>query len=144
MIDLLIAGDFKSLRKFWSEKMPGMPQPENDEQAEIAMHHARTMSDIPSSLRMWSHKWLEERGLPSALPENLKERAKRLEPKVFRTVGISIASSDPWFKPVAEAIQRKMETKVLEVFSENKEPSSEVIRELLDEVREKEILKLLG
>lgn len=144
MLDLLIAGDFKQCRRYWAERMPGMKQPESDEEAEIAMHIARTQSAIPTMLRLWSHKWLQERNLPSYLPEHLKDKADKLRPVRAEAVAIAVAA-EPHLQQAANVIRRGMERSIAELFAESRgTPHYTLIQERLNESRKREFKKLFG
>lgn len=145
MLDLLIEGDHKKCRKFWAEKRPDMPQPATDEEAEIAMHQARTMAFIPTTLRLWSHRWLEERGLPSMLPPELVSKAMGLEVVDAPTVGISVMALESRLQPACDVIRTAMEGSVKDMLRANNSlPSEDVVRRRLRETYEREADRLFG
>lgn len=141
---LLEAGDVSSLRAYWSKYSPNMPQPRNDEEAEIIMHHARTTSkSISFKKRAWSHRWLTERLLPSGLPDNLKPSAERMYPTVAESVGISVNFTAKWMKPAATQIQKAMSDAVEEAYADNRrEP--EFVKTRIQEARQRTQRALFG
>jgi hypothetical protein len=144
MLDLIIAGDFRELRRFWAAKMPNMPQPQNDEEAELVMHQTRTMASIPVKLRIWSHRWLKERDQPSFLPSHLIEQAEKFPVENCYSVGIAIGAVEASMLPVAERVRHAMETSVQEAMAGRVRPSNEQLRAVMSEAREKETKNLLG
>lgn len=90
-LDALAAGDAGWLRRFWRALFPHLPGPASDREAEATMHHARTQSaSLLLAKRLYSHAWLEERGLPSALPDEL--RPERPERRIVRAVAVGVRS----------------------------------------------------
>jgi hypothetical protein len=101
--------DIPLLRKMWAHAKPHMPQPENDVDALVVAHIARTsVPMIRFRHRAYSHAWLIERGLPSQLPDRLRPRAERIYPVIVPGVGIAVRHSTP----VSLAIRRAMENAV--------------------------------
>lgn len=118
---LLAAGDVRGLRAYWAKVSPQLPQLRNDEEAEIAMHMARTSAkSIPLKLRVWSHRWLVERMLPSQLPDALRARAERMYPVVRDAVGISVNFSSALLAPAALEIRSSMEDAVEDAYAEGR------------------------
>jgi len=77
----LIELDVVGICDLWFRHAPHLPQPKNNEEALITLHYARTEAwSIPVRLRCYSHAWLTERGLPSALPDWLRPKVRRLYP----------------------------------------------------------------
>jgi hypothetical protein len=90
--DALAAGDAGWLSRFWARIWPHLPGPASSAEAEIMMHHARTQAEsLPLAKRLYSHAWLDERGLPSGLPDAL--RPWRSEPRIVRAVGVGVRGS---------------------------------------------------
>lgn len=117
----LEAGDVRRLRRMWSSFMPHLPQPENAEQAEITMHHARTVAvSISFRARAYSHRWLAERSLPSGLPDNLRPKAERLYPVIAEGVGISVNTRNPYLKPAMVEVRQAMEAAVEEAYADGR------------------------
>ena len=75
------------------------------------MHRARTSaSSIPVHLRLYSHAWLEERGLPSGLPDKLRPSMEQVFPRIVPAVGVAVKtlSRDPERIERAKAVQHAM------------------------------------
>lgn len=75
------------------------------------LHRARTTaSSIPVHLRLYSHAWLEERGLPSGLPDELRPPMERVFPVIKSAVGVAVKtlSTDPERIERAKAVQHAM------------------------------------
>lgn len=105
----LADGDIRRVRELWAGAFPRMPQPENDGEAEVAMHHARTgAKSIPLAGRLYSHAWLDERGFPSALPDDMRPPPQRRHPVVFQAVGVAIMARRPERREEAKALERVM------------------------------------
>lgn len=135
MIDLLIEGDYIKCRLFWAEKMPDFPQPASDEEAEIVMHQARTASDIPLELRLWSHRWLIEHSYQSALPGLLIPKSEQLEVVEAKAIGIAvIAIGGKRSQAEANAIRKKMEERAADIMSGKPYMTVEQIRQAIGEV----------
>lgn len=135
---LLERGDPKALRAAWHRVAPHLPQPASDEQAEIAMHHARTLAiTIPLPLRQYSHAWLVERNLPSALPEDDRP------PTIAEAVGISVNFRSSYLRPAAAEVRAAMEHAVLDRFAAG-DKSQIVVRAAMTEARDKTMRALFG
>lgn len=115
--------DVAALRKLWLHCFPHLPQPETDLQATIILHRARTEAEsVPLRLRAYSHRWLEDNGHQSGLPDHLKPAAERIYPKIVSAVGIAVQpfrlSAD-----VAKGVERAMSDAVADAYAEgNKDP----------------------
>lgn len=135
--------DVAQMRKLDQHLVPHLAELTDDEVL-ITIHMARTTSDlIPFKLRAWSHRWLEDNGLPSKLPDHLKPRAERVYPRVVDGVGIAVKASSDLFKPVVGLVRGAMSDAVLECYADNdKEPAYVKARML--EAKAKTIRKLLG
>jgi len=145
MLDLLIEGDHRKCLAAWKDKMPGMPQPVDERAAEIAMHLARTRAAIPKALRLWSHKWLTERDLPSLLPEHMVAEAEKLSVVEKKAVAISVGAMSPKDAPAAKAIRSSLESAVIGMMnSRGNLPASQTIKTHLDSVFKLESKRLLG
>ena len=99
----------------WRAAFPNMPCPETIAEAEIAMHMARTATEsLPKRARVWSFQWLEERGLPSHLPDEMKPD----RPEIATGVGIAVRSlsHDPDRVARASALQEKLAGAVEDAF----------------------------
>lgn len=141
---LLEAGDVDGLVKAWAAVAPHLPRPETREQAEIAMHVARTAAiSIEFRHRAWSHRWLTERDLPSHLPDDLKPKAERMYPRIVEGVGISVNVRNPLLKPAAVEVRKAMEVAVEESFADGKKDPAFVTARM-QEAREKTWRALMG
>ena len=113
--NLLESGDVEGCRAYWRQHAGKMPQPETREQAEIVMHHARTGAEsISFRARAWSHRWLVERDLPSALPDRLRPRAEQIWAVRKTGVGISVNFRSAFMKGAEAEVRGAMEAAVLE------------------------------
>ena len=142
--NLLEAGDVVGLMAFWAEVMPGMPQVKGYQEAETAMHMARTSAESVSlKARAYSHRWLTERDLPSQLPDEIKPRAERMYPVVVDAVGISVGSMSALTELATAPVQRAMEAAVEEAYADNRrDPEFVTVR--MNEARDREIKALFG
>lgn len=140
----LIDGDVEALRRLHAVVTPHLPQPKSFAEAEITMHAARTGAEsVPIRLRAYSHRWLEERALPSLLPDHLKPSVDRIYPRVAEAVGISVNFRSAGLKPAATAIRRVMESAVEDAFANgDKDPA--LVKSLMMEARAKETKALFG
>lgn len=143
--DLLEAGDVRSLRRYWAEKAPNMPQPKNAAEAEIVMHRARTEAEsVAFRHRAYSHAWLCERALPSGLPDRLKPSAEKLYPVDKLGVMISVNFKSRWMRPAAAEVRGSMENAVLEAEADGLLADAEHVRSRMFEAREKTMRALFG
>lgn len=134
---LLERGDPKALRAAWKRVAPHLPQPESDAQAEIAMHHARTQAtSIPMKLRHYSHAWLVERNLPSALPPED-------QPRIAEAVGISVNFRSGILAPAASEVSKAMENAVEDCYA-NGDRDVATVRKQMDEAKERTLHALFG
>lgn len=118
---LLEAGDVDGLRKAWLELSPNMPQPETREKAEIVMHMTRTSTQsLPLRPRAYSHRWLQERMLPSQLPDELKPSAERLYPVIAEGVGIALGFRSKWMRPAIGEVRGAMEYAVEDAYADGR------------------------
>lgn len=141
---LLERGDVEGCRRYWHKHAPNMPQLETREQAEIAMHMARTAAEsVMFEMRAWSDRWLEERGLPSQLPDQLKLEARRTHPRVAEAVGISVNFRSAVLAPAAAEIQGVMSDAVEDCFA-NGDRDPELVRARMFEVKDRAMRKLFG
>lgn len=108
---LLEDGDVDKLWQMWGRIAPHLPQPKTRDEAEITMHMARTAAEsIPETKRVYSHKWLTERRLPSQLPG-------KMLPKVVEAVGISVNFRSEFMKPAALEVRGAMEHAVEDCYA---------------------------
>lgn len=101
--------DVPRARTFWGHIAPHLPQPEDDLDALVTLHRARTEAQsIALDMRIYSHQWLEDRGLPSGLPDHLRPKAERVHPRIVSAVGVAVAARSPEMEPLARLIQDAM------------------------------------
>ena len=105
----LYDGDARRTRHLWAQVSPDMPQPESDAEAEVIMHQARTAADsVPMQKRIYSHAFLDERGLPSHLPDGMKPpRDRHGPPVIFSAALIAVGS-------LSRSADRREEAKAME------------------------------
>jgi hypothetical protein len=115
----LIELDVVGMCDLWFHIAPHLPQPKNNDEALATLHYARTEArSIPLKLRCYSHAWLCERGLPSALPDHWKPKAARLYPHSVNAVGIAVKAMSAASVPRAKAIEKAMSDAVLECYAD--------------------------
>lgn len=136
--------DVKGMRQLWARHSPHLPQPKNDAATLAAIHRARTESEsMTLDARAYSHRWLEDHGLPSGLPDHLRPHADRLYPVTADSVGISVNTASGLFRPIVPYVERAMSEAVLECYADGrKEP--EVIKSRMTEARKRTVSALLG
>lgn len=134
---LLEDGDVDGLWRAWGRVAPHLPQPKSRDEAEITMHMARTATaSIPEAHRIYSHRWLTERMLPSQLPGDML-------PKIVEAVGISVNFHSPYLKPAADEVRTAMEHAVLDRYAmDDKNPL--VVQAAMVEARDKTMRALFG
>lgn len=129
--------DIAGARALWAHVAPNLPQPADDIVTLATIHHARTQAEyIRFRLRAYSHAWLVERALPSALPDELRPRAQRMYPVIKDAVGIAVGRPNSRHRERNRAIERAMGEAVLECYAENKKDPAHIYARLR-EVREK-------
>lgn len=141
---LLEAGDVAGLRKAWGRVAPHLPQPDNNRDAEIMMHHARTQAEsVTIAKRLYSHAWLTERGIPSGLPEKLKPLAQQVEQKVAKAVGIAVMAQTPEMQPLAKVVERAMSDAVEDCYA-NGDTDDAIVRARMFEARRDTLKAAIG
>jgi hypothetical protein len=139
----LEAGDVTGVRRLWQHEFPHLPQPQDDEEALVVLHMARTAAaTIPLNLRAYSYRWLLDHGFPSQLPDELKPAAERMYPKVVTAVGISVNATSELLRPAMAEIHKAMEDAVLEAYGDGKEGDVQHIRNRMKEARERAVKAL--
>jgi hypothetical protein len=139
--DCLERLDVAGVRAIWATVAPHLPVPPTDELTLVAIHRARTQAEsVRFPLRAYSHRWLEERGLPSGLPDALRPKAERMYPVVAEAVGISVTSSVPG---LAKAVQGAMSEAVLDAYASGRREPEFVKARMLD-ARDRVKRSLLG
>lgn len=138
-------GNADELWRIWAHAFPNMPGPKTHAQAEIVMHRARTEArSIPLRGRAYSHAWLSERGVPSALPDKLRPQAERMYPRVVAAVGIAV-KVPLVIAAIGVEVERAMSDAVLEVQADGVAlDNREVVHGRMFEARELTLTKLLG
>lgn len=141
---LLEDGDVSALRSAWHRLMPHLPQLESADQAETAMHMARTAAEsITLDKRAYSHRWLTERGHQSQLPDHLRSKAERMYPIVVEGVGIFVETRHEFLKPAMLEVRGAMEDAVNDAYAEGRtEPS--FVKARMAEARAKTMKALFG
>lgn len=140
----LESGDVALLRKASAKAFPGAPQPESYEQAEMAMHSARTQAaSIAFKARAYSHRWLSERGLPSQLPDELRPKAERLYPTIVEAVLVAVIPGDEAMRPIAKLIERAQCDAVEDAYA-HKRTDPAFVRERMAEARTRTLRELIG
>ena len=114
--EALGSGDVRRTWQLWAAISPDMPQPENYDEAEVVMHQARTASEsMALEKRIYSHAFLDERGLPSHLPDEMKPKRERKGPPVIFSAAlicVGTLSSNSDRREEAKAMERAMEDAV--------------------------------
>jgi hypothetical protein len=127
--------DIGLARKLWAHVAPRMPQPDDDYQARIVMHIARTKADkLGFRFRAWSHAWLTERGIKSLLPDELRPRAERLYPRVEHAVGVAVRALNDARAPLANRVERAMSDAIADCYG-NGDTEPEVVKKRMHEAR---------
>jgi hypothetical protein len=140
----LEAGDFRQLRRISEQAEPHLPRL-TDDQAEIVMHDARTRArSMPLWKRLWSHRWLSERGHESGLPDRLRPSAEQVTPRIVAAVGISVKTTSAIIAPAAEAIRNEMELAVKEADADGRLEDSPFVRARILEARARALRQLVG
>lgn len=136
--------DVEGMRRLWRHVSPHLPQPKDDAEALVTIHHARTQTEsIPLKLRAYSHRWLLDNGFPSGLPDALKPSAERIYPRVSESVGISVNFRSPILAPITHLVRGSMEDAVMDAYAEkNTEPA--FLRARMAEAKSTAIRRLVG
>jgi hypothetical protein len=128
--------DAELAMRLWKEERPDAPQPENIYQATMMLHYARTqLNSMPHKLRFYSHAWLRDNNMPSALPDHLKSKAERMHPVEFKAVGIASGSGPGCKGPFNYAIEKVMSDAVLETFADGHMGEPHVVKARMMEKR---------
>ena len=141
---LLEAGDVAQLRAAWKRLAPNMPQPETHDQAEIVMHYARTESrSVRFRCRAYSHRWLTERDLPSALPDDLRPRAERIYPRVVEAVGFSLKFRTSFMAPAEKEVRAAVANEIESCYADGR-TDPEFVRQRMELAKRKAVKSLFG
>jgi hypothetical protein len=145
MQHLMVSLDVKRAREIWRKVAPHLHQPKSDEEMLTTLHLARTQSEVLNvKLRYYSHSWLNERGLPSLLPDPMRPAADRMYPRKVQSVGISVNSRSSLFRPIVGHIRGAMEDAVKEVYADGHASDIPLIKSRMTEARQGIVRKLLG
>lgn len=141
--DALLALDVAAMRRLAAHTMPHIQQ--GDGTAILtAMHMARTQAEsLPLRARAYSHRWLDERGLPSQLPDALRPKAERMFPKVVSAIGVSVNFRLPELRPAKPLIERAV-TDMIEDTPAAKRDDPDFMRPRIAEVKRETRRRLLG
>jgi len=123
---ILIDGDIAMFRKI-------SPEPMDMHSAEISMHIARTAAEsVPENLRVYSHRWLTERDIPSLLPEHMLPLMERYHSVIVDAVGISINLRGR--DEEAKHVEQKLADKVAEMYADgDKDPTR--VKQVITDLR---------
>lgn len=136
--------DVEGVRRLWAHASPHLTQPKDDAEALASLHMARTQCDaLPLKARAYSHRWLTEQGLPSQLPDTLKQSAERLYPRVVTAVGLAISLGNDALKPAADMIRAAMNAEIEDCYASKRE-APDYVKPRMNAVGEKERRKLFG
>jgi hypothetical protein len=126
--------DVAAATALWPVVFPGQPVP-NSDGITIFLHYARTESQaMPLRLRVYSHRWLTERGMPSGLPDELRQKADRLYPRIVEAVGVGVKAFSEATVPLARAIERAMSDAVADCYA-NGDRDPAIVKARMDEAR---------
>lgn len=144
MVRCLESGDISAARKLWAYVAPHYPQPQDDKQALIIMHMARTQSrQVAFKARAYSHRWLTDEGYPSQLPDRLRPKAERLYPKVAEGVGFAVISKSEIAMAIKPHVVKAVNEAIVECYDSKKtEPG--FVKARMFEARNYVVKKLLG
>lgn len=111
-------------------------------EAEITMHLARTGSNqIDKQHRLYSHRWLIDRGLPSQLPQSMRKIVA--ESKIVEAVGVAVMTQNPDLEPAAKAIERAMADAVEDCYA-NGDIRLELIQARIEVARQEATRQMFG
>jgi len=141
----MVVLDVERARQLWPIAFPHLPPITNNGEALQMLHLARTASEMLNTrLRFYSHQWLLERNLPSALPDHLRPSAERMYPRVVKAVGTAVHTSSDWIRPIIPLVRAAMSNAVLETFADGHEDDSDIVRRRILEAKQTTVRKLLG
>lgn len=114
-------GDYSVLDSLWRHHFPHLEQAKNDFERKVVLHRARTEAQfLPLEKRLYSHSWLRERGVPSALPYELRPPGERDKPIIASAVGIIVRARSPEREELAAAVEKAMSDAVLECYADGR------------------------
>lgn len=133
--------DVVAARQMWAALSPHLPQPSTDADVLATLHMARTAAEsMPLRSRAYSHRWLQDRGLPSRLPDHMKQPAERLYPRVVGSVGIAVKSRHV---EVVEGVRGAMEYAVHDCYAMGDEDPA-IVKPQMMAARQRELRALFG
>ena len=137
--------DVQAIRSLWHLIAPNAPQPENDRDALIALHMARTKTKtLTPRQRYYSHRWLLNHNQLSMLPDEEKPPAERMYPQVVSSVGISVGSGSDLITPAIPIILGAMENAVHEAYADGRRDDIPFLKQRMNEARATAVRKLFG
>jgi len=141
----MVVLDVERARQLWPIAFPHLPPITNNGEALQMLHLARTASEaLNTRLRFYSHQWLLERNLPSALPDHLRPSAERMYPRVAKAVGTAVHTNSELLRPIIPFVREAMSNAVLETFADGHEDDSDIVRRRILEAKRTTVKKLLG
>lgn len=136
--------DVVAARRLWRHVNPHLHQPANDHETLLMLHHARTQSNvIRLRERVYSDRWLVEHGYPTAMPDNLRALGDRLYPRIVEGVGISVAVSSEFMRPVGDALVQAQAAVVADAYNSGSVDTVK-LKAAMEEARIAEKKRLLG
>lgn len=140
----LESGDVNLLRKTSAKLFPHLPQPETYADAEKSMHMSRTqLPTLSDAQRLYSHRWLTERNLPSQLPDELRPNAEQVCPVIAEGVMVAVMAQTDEMKPFAAELERRMSDAVEDAYA-NGDTAPAIVRQRMQEARSRTYRELLG
>lgn len=140
----LESGDVRLVRRASARLFPHLPPPASDNEAEASMHMARTqMPSMPLKLRVYSHRWLAERGLPSQLPDDLRPKVEQIHPVIAEGVLVAVDSQSEEMKPIAKLIEAAMCDAVEDCYA-NGDRDPRIVKARMAEAKARKFRELLG
>jgi hypothetical protein len=137
--------DVQGVRQLWHLIAPNMPQPKDDAEALATMHYARTLAEsLRLTHRFYSHRWLLDHNMLSALPDHLRPSAERMYPKMVRSVGVSINTSSEMIKPAVPLIRGAIENAIHEAYADGKQDDIAHLKKRMREAKATTVRKLFG
>lgn len=137
--------DVVAARRLWQHVNPHLKQPANDHETLLMLHHARTQSNvIRLRERVYSDRWLFDHGYPTALPDNLRKLGDRLYPRIVEGVGISVAVSSEFMRPVGDALVHAQAVVVADAYNSGPVVDAAKLKVAMEEARLAEKKRLLG
>jgi hypothetical protein len=131
------------MRKFHAHLFLHLPSLGSDAAVLATMHLTRTQVQFLNfRLRAYSHAWLTERNLPSALPDELKPKAEQMYPRIVKGVGISVNTTSEFLEDALTPVREAMEQAVLEAAADGKLDDAEHIKQRMSEAQKLEMHKL--